>query len=333
MRKSIFLLLTVTSAFFVLNFNSCKPESPSAPENNTQPIDTSDINLSFSKVVTLPSQNGAAFRDISFSDTSFGAVIYSNENRIYITTDYGNTWRQSQWVTPFGFPLNCVAIKKDGSEFFTGSNSGGASFPARYSILSTFADTVIYSGDVNLYNSGNPNFDFLQAYYNYEGALWTAVGNSNKDDGNLLIKHSNTYSLWEDIDPLIGRKNYTSAIVRNKKGDNIIGMYDFNGFKKGIFVRYTNSNEYQLLTIYTSIPYQVEYPMSLSLNSEEKLLAAYGGETNNNRIYISTSSLALWRKIIPSGIVGNFKSSKFDSHNYIWICTDNGLYKSNTAVQ
>ncbi|MCX8106099.1 MAG: hypothetical protein N3D80_09545 [Ignavibacterium album] len=73
--------------------------------------------------------------------------------------------------------------------------------------------------------------------------------------------------------------------------------------------------------------------MSLSLNSEEKLLAAYGGSVNNNRLYVSTSSLGLWRRIIHTGIIGNFRSAKFDSKDYIWVCTDNGLYKSDQPVK
>lgn len=324
----IYVLILVT-----INLISCKESKPSEPEVNHQPIDTSDINLSFSKALNIPSQDGAKFVDISFGDTSFGALIYENTNRLYMTSDNGNIWRQSQWTPPYGFPLKCIAIKKDGSEIFIGTTSGGSSYPGRYAILNVFADTLIYTGNVDLYNIGNPNYDFIQAYYNYEGALWTAMGNSLKDDGNLLIKHSNTYSIWEDIDPLLGRRNYVSAIVRKRKGENIVGMFDYNGFQKGIFIKYTNSDEYVLLDINTSTPYQTEYPMSLSLNSEEKLLAAYGGSVNNNRLYVSTSSLGLWRRIIHTGIIGNFRSAKFDSKDYIWVCTDNGLYKSDQPVK
>lgn len=336
MKNKLPIISTFILIFCLINLISCKEQKPSEPEVNHQPLDTTDIYLTFNKVLSVPSQNGATFIDISFSDTTFGALIYKQNyynHLIYITTDNGAVWKTSQWVQPDGFPFKCIAIKKDGSEIFVGTTSGGSSYPARYAILNTFSDTLIYSGDVDLYNVGNPNFDFVQAYYNYEGALWTAMGNSLKDDGNVLVKYSNTYSLWHDIDPLPGRRNYVSAIVRKRKGENIIGMYDYNGFQKGIFIDYTYSDKYVLLDISTSIPYQTEYPMSLSLNQQEKLLAAYGGTTNNNRLYVSTSSLGLWRRIIHSGIIGNFTSAKFDSQNYIWVCTDNGLYKSDIPVE
>lgn len=341
MRDSKMKIKTIIVSLFILvltviNLTSCKEPEPTKPEVNHQPIDTSDINLTFSKVLNVPYQDGATFIDISFSDTIFGALIYKKNSStfsIYRTTNNGAIWQSSQWQHPYGFPLNCIAIKKDGSEIFVGTNSGGDAYPGRYAILNTVADTLIYMGNVDLYNVGNPNFNFVQAYYNYEGALWTAMGNSLRNDGNLLVKHSNTYSLWEDIDPLLGRKNYVSAIVRKRAGENIIGMYDYNGFQKGIFIKYNYSDKYVLLDISTSTPYQTEYPMSLSLNSSEKLLAAYGGEVNNNRLYVSTISLGLWRRINHSGILGNFKSAKFDNQDYIWVCTDNGLYKSDSPVK
>lgn len=326
--KSIFILILA-----VISLISCKEQKPTEPEVIRQPYDTTALNISFTQVLT---HLGGTFVDISFSDTTFGALIYKKDEYnylIFVTTNNGALWKSSQWIHPYGFPLKCIAIKKDGSEIFVGTTSGGSSYPARYAILNTLADTVIYSGNVDLYNIGNPNFDFVQAYYNYEGALWTAMGNSLKDDGNLLVKHSNTYSIWYDIDPMPGRRNYVSAIVRKKKnGENIIGMFDYNGFQKGIFIKYNFNDKYVLLDIFSPIPYQTEYPMSLSLNKQEKLLAAYGGEPNNNRLYVSTNSLALWRRINHSGITGNFKSAKFDSEDYIWVCTDNGLYKSTVPV-
>ncbi|HMN25681.1 MAG: hypothetical protein IT276_12425 [Ignavibacteriaceae bacterium] len=322
-------ILIGTLTIVLLSMISCKNTESTDPNvNPPQQIDTSDINISFSKITIAPLQNGSAFGDISFSTNGYGVVSSADDNRLFVTKNNGQTWQQLNWTPAFGFPIYCIAIKNDGSEIFVGSTSGGDSYPGRYVILSTEGDSIIYSGNVNLYNAGNPNFNFIQAYYNYEDALWVAMGNNSKDDGNVLVKHSNTYSLWDDIDPLIGRKNYVSSIVRNKKGENIIGMFDYNGFQKGIFIKRFHSSEYEKLTIYTSTPYQVELPMSLSLSTSELLLAAYSGGPNDSRLYLSTSTLALWRKVVYSGIVGNFKSVKFDNQNYIWVCTNSGLYKS-----
>jgi hypothetical protein len=316
--------IPLSSLFLILS--SCRKEQdkPHTPAN--QPPDTSVLHLAFIKITTVPYFVGATFTDISFSDTAFGALIYKSANRIYITNDFGTTWALAPWQPPYGFPLRCLAMRKDGSEIFAGTTVG------RYALLNGTGDSVLYSGEVGFYsNNQTIDYHFTSAYYNFEGGLWASTGNDLKNNGMLLLKYSTTYSIWNDISANLLTHHYISSVVRKRQGDIIVGVW---GYGKGIFAKYNNASQFAFVDIATSQPYENECPLSLSLNTNEKLLAAYGGVPNNNRLYVTTYpfSLVLWRRIEPFGIVGNFRCARFDGRDYIWVCTDNGLYRSVTPV-
>lgn len=321
-----FMLNLAPLSFLLLLLAACakeqnKPMTPSNP-----PPDTSVLPLTFIKITSVPSQVGSSFTDISFSDTAFGALIYQNTNRIYTTNDFGNTWTLASWQPPYGFPLRCLAIRKDGSEIFAGTTVG------RYTLLNGSGDSVLYSGEVGFYsNNQTIDYHFTSAYYNFEGGLWASTGNDLKNNGMLLLKYSTTFSLWDDISANLYTHHYISSVVRKKQGDIIVGVW---GYGKGIFAKYNYASQFAFVDIVTSQPYENECPLSLSLNTNEKLLAAYGGVPNNNRLYVTSYpfSLVFWRRIEPSGIVGNFRYARFDGRDYIWVCTDNGLYRSVAPV-
>lgn len=319
-EKSVLIFAII---FFLITL-SCSDNDTTTNNNNNNnnTLDTLPIEVSFTQIMTVPSFVGSKFIDISFADSLYGALIYENNNTIYITNDNGYTWSIAAWNAPYGFPLRCISIKRDGSEIFAGTTVG------RYAILNGNADSLIYSGEISFYsNNQTVNYHFTSAYYNFEGGLWASVGNDLKNEGMVLLKYSTTYSIWEDISKNLYTNHYVSSVVRKRYGDVIVGL---NGLGKGIYAKYSNANQFTSVEIETSEPYQYECPLSLSLNKNEKLLAAYGGTYNNNRLYITSYSfsLTLWKKIIHTGIVGNIRSAKFDAQNYIWVCTDQGLFKS-----
>lgn len=163
------------------------------------------------------------------------------------------------------------------------------------------------------------------------------MGNNLKDDGNLLVKYSNTLSLWHDLDPRPGKRNYVSAIVRKRQGFMYVGMFEIldsygNQGTKAIF-QYMNGEWFNIDKYAESFAPLYEYPLSLDASNEDNVVASYGGEYSNNKLYFSTTSGGLWRKIAYTGISANFRSAKFDAQSFIWVCTDDGVYKSNTPLK
>lgn len=306
-----------------LNFMSCEKEPE--PEPPIDPVDTtSPINMAFTQV-GMPGFLG--FKDIVFTANGRAAVLAS-DNSIHLATDTSYQFAETYTLN---HTARCIAMNPNDGRIFVGGISQGYQFGGRFTILDSEGMNQITTGELKTNNTDLPiKYDFNQAYWNAGGGIYLTMGNNNtRRSGAIAIMTnpgtSNRATLYNNS--LSPKEFYASGFVMMNNGAEVfVGMTeDIDPLNPTLDNIYTNADKFFGQWFRVSEGYAIGYPYTIGrnpLNNQNVWMF------NAQRLYVNGK-----RQIIHNGLpANNWHSAKVDVQGRVWVCTDQGLYRSNTKL-
>ncbi len=332
--------------FCFLLFCSCTKEK--AADAGTVPNNNETVNkwlsdLSFEKVTLTNIAVG--YTDIVFNNGN--AAILDTRNTVSFSNNNGTTWTEK--LTLSGATIKCIALKPDGSSLFIGGLSlANYTFGAKFWVytLPASGNAVLnYQGEAKVSNTNNPILaDFMRASWNGDGSVYASFGRSNyRDgffgnivpDGRVIFTRRTPSSSRVNGNPPTGFPTHCQGFsINDARRTLYLSAYEFvPSANMNLMAPYVSrdgnkgSGDSWFSIANGWKPGLVQH---MAENKKGDYMVAIG---DGDRFFINSELFTeRFVQTTPKGISGKMMCTAIDNNNYIWIGTENGLFKSSKPL-
>lgn len=321
---------------------ACGDKSSVQPEEN-KPITDPKVQLEqFLKEVDFKqvsiSTGRFSYKDIVFNQNGSAALL-DGENRVFTSYDNGKSWQERIRIS--NQTINCIAFKPDGEKIFLGGKSlGPYVFGAKFWVYNSpksGAATQDYTGEAILSGTGDViNHDFNRASWNGDGSVYASFGRDNYKDGffgnitpdgrKIFIRRTPSFSRINDREPTRQPSHCAGFVIENNSETTTLCAYEYSvSGLTNIVTGYQSGNKG------TGNSW-----LNISLNWKAGLVRHIGQDKSGlHSIWVSATNQLYYKGqqvIGVKNLPGQFLCAAVDNDNYIWVGTDQGLYRSEKAM-
>lgn len=279
-----------------------------------------------------------AYKDIVFNQNGSAALL-DNDNRIFTSYDNGKTWQERIKIA--NNTVNCIAFKPEGDKLFIGGKSlGPYVFGAKFWVYNTPQNgsaSLDYTGEAITSGTADViNHDFIRASWNGDGSVYASFGRDNYKDGffgnitpdgrKIFVRRTPSFSRINDRDPARQPSHCAGFYIMNNSSKLTLCAYEYStSGLTNIVVGYQSDSKGSGNSWF-----------NISLNWKAGLVKHMGQDksgvhsiwvTATNQLYYNGQQL-----MTPKNLSGQILCAAIDNDNFIWIGTDQGLYKSEKAI-
>lgn len=346
MNKKLLTYYTSIAICILLFATSCEKTGGSSDES--KPDNNATLNkwltdVSFQKVNVTSASAGC--KDIVFNKGN-AAVL---DTRNVVSFSYDNGTNGDPRLSLSGNTFQCIALQPDGKKLFVGGISlANYTFGAKFWVYHVPDNGVVsldYTGEAKMANTDDPiNSDFMRTSWNGDGSVYASFGRSTYRDGFFG-------NITPDGRKIFTRRTPSFSWVLNESPTKFpshcqgFSISDANKTLTLSASEYIPSGNLGLMTAYTSrdgnkgagnnwLNITNYWKPGLSKHIAEDIAGNYAVIIGDaNRFFIDSKLLTeKYIEIVPKGISGTMNCTAIDNNLYIWIGTDNGLYKSNKPL-
>lgn len=330
----------------LLFFSSCEKQGGNFDEskpNNNATLSKWLGDVSFQKVTVTNASAG--YKDIVFNKDN--AAVLDTRNIVFFSYNNGNSWEQKLSLS--GNTFQCIALQPDGKKLFIGGISlGNYTFGAKFWVYHTPDNgtaSLDYTGEAKMVNTDDPiNSDFMRTSWNGDGSVYASFGRTTMKDGFFG-------NITPDGRKIFTRRTPSFSWVLNESPTKFpthcqgFSISDTNKTLTLSASEYISSGNIGLMAAYTSgdgnkgagnnwLNITNYWKPGLSKHIAEDMAGNYAVIIGDaNRFFVDSKLLTeKYVEVVPKGISGTMYCTAIDNNQFIWIGTDNGLYKSNKPL-
>lgn len=316
---------------------SCGNKFETQPETNKKQNTEPWFNDVIFKGVSINTGRWA-YKDIIFNPNGSAALL-DNENRIFTSYDNGKSWQERIKIT--NNMVNCIAFKTEGDKIFLGGKSLGPNvFGAKFWVYNTPQNgsaSLDYTGEAIISGTNEViNHDFNRASWNGDGSVYASFGRENYKDGffgnitpdgrKIFIRRTPSFSRVNDREPTRQPSYCAGFYIKNNSEQVTLCAYEYStSGLSNIVVGYQSNSKGSGNSW-----------LNISLNWKAGLVKHIGQDkTGLHSIWVSANQQLYYngqQLITPKNLTGQILSAAIDNDNFIWIGTDQGLFKSEKAI-
>lgn len=326
-----------TSFYLIALLAACGDKSTPEPEE-IKNLNPKTEREQFLKDVTFKqvtiSAGRWAYEDIVFNQNGSAALL-DNDNRIFTSYDNGKTWQERIRIS--NNSINCIALEPSGEKLFLGGKSiGPYVFGGKFWVYNSPKGgiaTLDYTGEAIASGTNEPiNHDFIRVSWNGDGSVYASFGRDTYRDGffgnirpdgrKIFTRRTPSFSRINDRDPSRQPSHCAGFYIKNNSEITTICSYEYSVSAMGnIVVGYQSDSKGSGNSW-----------LNVSLYWKAGLVRHIGQDkTGEHSIWVSAANQLHYNgkeTLTPKNLNGQILCAAIDNDNFIWVGTDQGLYKS-----